>query len=63
MKRFTALTVREQTTAPRAKYAIPAERVYKMTAAVRLVTITLDFETLIYRPTRVVQKHNVHARE
>lgn len=42
MNLLTTFTVLEHTTAPRAKYAIPAERVYRMTPAVSVVTITLD---------------------
>lgn len=46
MNLFTPFAVLEHTTAPKAKYAMPAERVYRTTAAVIPVTITLDLGKL-----------------
>lgn len=48
MNLFIAFTVLEHTNAPKAKYAMPAERVYSMTPAVRAVTMTLDCPTLAH---------------
>lgn len=64
MSLFTAFTVLEHTNAPSAKYAMPEERVYRTTAVVRPVTMTLDCpkcQRIGLRKTRVsyMLKHEI----